>query len=73
MRVVYFVPDERKSGGRYAEKVGTVRIYDEYANELVFTDGERVAVADMLTISLPQPTEQPDRFSANSLLTNSRA
>ena len=73
VRVVYFVPDERKSGGRYAEKVGTVRIYGEYANERVFTDGERVAVADMLTISLPQPTEQPDRFSANSLLTNSRA
>ena len=45
--VTYFVPDEKKSGGRYAEKVGTVRIYDSYANELVFTDGVRIAVADM--------------------------
>ena len=45
--VTYFVPDEKKSGGRYAEKIGTVRIYDSYANELVFTDGVRIAVADM--------------------------
>ena len=45
--VTYFVPDEKKLGGRYAEKIGTVRIYDSYANELVFTDGMRIAVADI--------------------------
>ena len=28
-------------------KQGVVRIYDSYANELVFTDGVRIAVADM--------------------------
>lgn len=45
--VTYFVPDEKKSGGRYVEKQGVVRIYDSYAGELVFTDGVRIAVADM--------------------------
>ena len=45
--VTYFVPDEKKSGGKYVEKLGVVRIYDSYANELVFTDGVRIAVADM--------------------------
>ena len=45
--VTYFVPDEKKSGGKYVEKHGVVRIYDSYANELVFTDGVRIAVADM--------------------------
>ena len=45
--VTYFVPDEKKSGGKYVEKVGVVRIYDSYANELVFTDGVRIAVTDM--------------------------
>lgn len=45
--VTYFVPDEKKSGGKYVEKLGVVRIYDTYANELVFTDGVRIAVADM--------------------------
>ena len=45
--VTYFVPDERKSGGKYVDKVGVVRIFDRYANEIVFTDGVRIAVADM--------------------------
>ena len=45
--VTYFVPDEKKSGGKYVEKVGAVRIYDSYVGELVFTDGVRIAVADM--------------------------
>ena len=49
--VTYFVPDEKKSGGKYVEKVGVVRIYDSYANELVFTDGVRIAVADMANIN----------------------
>ena len=50
--VTYFVPDEKKLGGRYAEKIGTVRIYDSYANELVFTDGVRIAVADMARLEI---------------------
>jgi len=49
--VTYFVPDERKQGGRYTDKTGTVRIYDSYTNELVFTDGERVKVEDMISMS----------------------
>lgn len=47
IRVVYFIPDDKKEGGMYSEKTGVVRIYDSYANELVFTDGERIAVEDM--------------------------
>ena len=49
--VTYFVPDEKKSGGRYVEKVGVVRIYDSYVGELVFTDGVRIAVADMSALT----------------------
>ena len=49
--VTYFVPDEKKSGGKYVEKVGVVRIYDSYASELVFMDGVRIAVADMANIN----------------------
>lgn len=52
--VTYFVPDEKKSGGRYANKVGTVRIYDSYANELVFTDSVRIAVADMARLDFTE-------------------
>lgn len=49
--VTYFVPDEKKLGGKYVEKLGVVRIYDSYANELVFTDGVRIAVADMSALT----------------------
>lgn len=52
IRVTYFVPDEKKSGGKYVDKVGVVRIYDSYANELVFTNGVRVAVSDMYSLIL---------------------
>ena len=45
--VTYFVPDEKKSGGKYVEKLGVVRIFDSYSQELVFTDGVGIAVADM--------------------------
>ena len=50
--VTYFVPDEKKSGGKYVEKVGIVRIYDSYSGEIVFTDGKRVAVNDMAKIEI---------------------
>ena len=52
--VTYFVPDEKKSGGRYVEKLGVVRIYDSYAGELVFTDGVRIAVADMARLDFTE-------------------
>lgn len=50
--VTYFVPDEKKSGGKYVEKQGVVRIFDSYSQELVFTDGVRIAVADMVKLDL---------------------
>ena len=52
--VTYFVPDEKKSGGRYVEKLGVVRIYDSYAGEIVFTDGVRIAVADMARLDFTE-------------------
>ena len=49
--VTYFVHEKKKSGGKYVEKVGVVRIYDSYVGELVFTDGVRIAVADMSALT----------------------
>lgn len=42
--VTYFIPDEKKSGGSYADKTGTVRIIDEYERKLVFYDGDRIDI-----------------------------
>lgn len=35
----------------YVEKLGVVRIFDSYSQELVFTDGVRIAVADMSALT----------------------
>lgn len=50
--VTYFVPDERKSGGSYVEKVGAVRIFDSYSQELVFKDKSRINIQDIIIIEL---------------------
>jgi len=48
--VTYFVPDEKKSGGKYVEKVGVVRIFDSYSQELVFKDRFRINIQDIFKI-----------------------
>ena len=48
--VSYFVPDEKKSGGKYVEKVGVVRIFDSYSQELVFKDRFRINIQDIFKI-----------------------
>ena len=50
--VTYFVPDEKKSGGKYVEKVGVVRIYDSYAQDLVFMDKSRINIQDIISIKI---------------------
>ena len=50
--VTYFVPDEKKSGGKYVEKQGVVRIYDSYSQELVFTDKFRIDIQDIISIKI---------------------
>lgn len=50
IRVTYFIPDKKKDGGRYASKVGNARTIDRYNNEVVFTDGETVAIKEMYSV-----------------------
>ncbi|MBR2550918.1 MAG: hypothetical protein IKE92_13060 [Clostridiales bacterium] len=50
IRVTYFIPDKKKSGGRYASKIGNARTIDLYDNRIIFTDGEAVTVKDMYSI-----------------------
>lgn len=50
VEVLYFQPDKRKAGGSYISKKGEIRIIDSYENELVFTDGTRVPIADLYSV-----------------------
>lgn len=42
--VTYFSPDEKKDGGSYITKCGTVRNIDTFRRELVFSDMTKISV-----------------------------
>ncbi|MBR1797405.1 MAG: hypothetical protein IJ757_05260 [Clostridiales bacterium] len=50
--VTFFVPDARKSGGSYLTKDGIVKRLDEYENEIVFEDGTKVRIDDVISVEL---------------------
>lgn len=52
--VTYFVPDARKSGGRYTEHTGYIRTFNEYDRILIFEDGKKIAVSDIYDLKSPQ-------------------
>lgn len=54
VKVCYFVPDERKDGGAYVTKVGTVKRIDEVFFKLLFTDGAEICVSDILDFNITE-------------------
>lgn len=50
--VEYFVPDEKKDGGKYVVFSGAVRIIDDYKRSIVFKDGTRIDIDDIFIIYL---------------------
>lgn len=50
VKITYFVPDKRKSGGAYETAVGFVKRIDEYALTLIFTDGRTISITDIYSI-----------------------
>lgn len=52
VRVVYFIPDERKSGGSYSTYSGNVRRVDEFEKELIFTDKSKIRIENIMLIEI---------------------
>ena len=48
--VTYFVPDERKSGGRYVDINGKAKRIDEFDRLLILDDGRRIPLDDIISI-----------------------
>lgn len=48
--VTYFLPDERKAGGRYVTVSGLVKKIDEYERVIVMTDGMKIPIEDVRDI-----------------------
>ena len=47
IEVLYFVKDEKKVGGAYMMKKGRLKKIDSYQKHIIFTDGTRIAYADL--------------------------
>ncbi len=46
----FFVPDEKKAGGRYETVRGRVKKIDEYASVLLLADGKKIPLCDIVSI-----------------------
>ncbi len=50
VEITYFLPDHRKSGGRYCPVAGTIKKVDDIGGKIVLTNGTAIpldVVADM--------------------------
>lgn len=52
--VTYFVPDERKTGGAYVTHTGVLKRIDELERMVVFEDGLRVPLDEVVDINCEQ-------------------
>lgn len=52
--VTYFVPDERKTGGAYVTHTGVLKRVDEVERMVVFKDGLRVPLDEVVDINCEQ-------------------
>lgn len=50
IKVVYYVPDENKNGGKYVECSGRVKKMDEYRHVLVMEDGTEINIGRIADI-----------------------
>ena len=48
--ITYFLPDEKKAGGRYESYAGVVKKMDEYKRELVFNDHTVIPMHQIVNI-----------------------
>ena len=50
VRVTYFLPDEKKSGGAYIDAQGRAKKIDAYERKLILTDGTKIPLDDIIRI-----------------------
>lgn len=50
--ITYFVPDDKKDGGKYITTTGNVKKIDVYRNIIVLTDRKEISINDILDISI---------------------
>ena len=50
VEITYFLPDERKAGGRYVTVSGNAAKLDRHSRTILLADGKRIPIDDMVSI-----------------------
>lgn len=50
--ITYFVPDKRKSGGAYIDKVGIIKNIDDMEGKIIFDDNTKIPILDIYSIKI---------------------
>ena len=50
IKITYFEPDKKKSGGAYIDIIGTVKRIDEYECLVIMTDGKKIRIEDIYSL-----------------------
>ena len=52
IKITYFVPDERKAGGKYVSVVGAIHKIDKVESTIVLEDGTIIRICDVADVEL---------------------
>lgn len=52
--ITYFIPDERKEGGRYVTTTGNFHKWDEHQQMIILEDKTHIALRDIVDLRIPQ-------------------
>ena len=52
IKITYYIPDERKSGGSYATIIGAVKRVDNVFHNILLADGVKIDVSDILDFEI---------------------
>lgn len=48
--ITYFIKDNKKSGGKYQEKTGVIKKYDQIKQTIIFEDKTQIQINDVIDI-----------------------
>ena len=51
LTITYFIPDDKKQGGKYKTVTNSVKKIDTYKNEIILIDGTTIAIDEIIDIS----------------------
>lgn len=52
VKITYFVPDGKKSGGAYRTVIGRIKKMDEHLKEIILTSRQKISINDMLDVMI---------------------